>query len=316
MTTEVANDIAYGVDGAVYLGDTPADTPQREHVLRFLANVPTFVDAVRKLSAGEVFRVVMSNENAHLFKQAADGAYKPFLRDGGRFVENVDLIKVSPDYLGAISNVALMVNMAAIAAKLDAIEVGVRNIARLMADTQRGKVKGALDALALSRALADPAERRSQMIAAGHDLVIELGALTGQLRAHIAAMPKETTGWFDGFFGTGFAEANAAYEEVADDVALLIDGVQVLLRTYRDLSEPAVAKEAISRICDGVKQAGLPNAIRKARLLPFSAAVPLPELCLGSFFETIIAMDTDLLRIGQPRQPLIFMDIKPEEVLN
>jgi hypothetical protein len=226
------------------------------------------------------------------------------------------LIKVSPDYLGAISNVALMVNMAAIAAKLDAIEVGVRNIARLMADTQRGKVKGALDALALSRALADPAERRSQMIAAGHDLVIELGALTGQLRAHIAAMPKETTGWFDGFFGTGFAEANAAYEEVSDDVALLIDGVQVLLRTCRDLSEPAVAKEAISRICDGVKQAGLPNAIRKARLLPFSAAVPLPELCLGSFFETIIAMDTDLLRIGQPRQPLIFMDIKPEEVLN
>jgi hypothetical protein len=46
-----------------------------------------------------------------------------------------------------------MVNMAAIAAKLDAIEVGVRNIARLMAETQRGRLKGSLDALALARPL-------------------------------------------------------------------------------------------------------------------------------------------------------------------
>ena len=143
----------------------------------------------------------MSKENAHLLKQGVDGAYKPFLHNGKHIVENVDLVRVSPDYVGAVSNVALMANMAAIAAKLEAIEVGVRNIARLMADTQRGRVKGALDALALAQALADLAERRTQMISAGRHVVIELGALAGQLRAHIAAMPKETTGLLDGFYG-------------------------------------------------------------------------------------------------------------------
>ena len=242
--------------------------PQRQRVLRLLANVPTFVDAVRKLSAGDVFRVVMSKENAHLFKQGVDGAYKPFLHNGKHFVENVDLMRVSPDYVGAVSNVALMVNMAAIAAKLEAIEVGVRNIARLMADTQRGRVKGALDALALARALADLAERRTQMISAGRHVVIELGALTGQLRAHIAAMPKETTGLLDGFFGSGFADANAAYEQVEDDVVLLIDGVRALLRTYQDLEEPAVAREAIGRILDWRQASGL------ARCNPQSETTP------------------------------------------
>ncbi len=271
---------------------------------------------MRKLSAGEVFRVVMSKENAYLFKQGADGAYKPFLHNGKHFVENVDLMRVSPDYVSAVSNVALMVNMAAIAAKLEAIEVSVRNIARVMADTQRGRVKGALDALALAQALADPGERRTQMISAGRDVVIELGALTGQLRAHIAAMPNETTGLLDGFFGSGFANANAAYEQVEDDVGLLIDGVRELLRTYEDLEEPAVATEAIGRILDGVKQAGLPDAIRKARLLPLPAAVAAPELYLGSFLDAVNVMDTKLLRIDQPHWPLIAMDIKPEELLN
>ena len=125
------------------------------------------------------------------FKRGADGAYKPFLHNGKHFVENVDLIRVSPDYVGAVSDVALMVNMAAFEVKLEAIEVSVRNIARLMADTQRGRVKGALDALAMTRALADPAERQTQMISAARGVVIELGALTGQLRAHIVAMPKD-----------------------------------------------------------------------------------------------------------------------------
>src|SRR5438309_474644 len=59
------------------------------------------------------------------------------------------------------------------------------------------------------------------------------------------------------------------------------------LRTYQDLEEPAVAREGIGRILDGVKQAGLPDAIRKARLLPHPAAVTAPELYLASFLDVI-----------------------------
>jgi len=40
----------------------------------------------------------------------------PFLHNGRHFVENVDLVRALPDYVGAVSNVALLVNMAAIAA--------------------------------------------------------------------------------------------------------------------------------------------------------------------------------------------------------
>jgi len=301
---------------AVDVVATPADGPQRQLVLRALSNVPSFVKTIHNLPVGDTFRVVVSKDNAHLFKPGADGVYKPFLRNGNRFVENVELIQVPPNYIETISNVALMVNMATIAVKLEAIQVIVRNIARLIANTQRGKTKGALDALALARTLANPAERRNQTLSAGLNLVVELGALTGQLRAHIVEMPKETTGWFDGFFGTGFEEARAAYEQVEDDVGLLIEGVRELLLTYHDLNEPSAAKEAIRRICDGIKQAGLTDAIRKARLLPLGAGVAVPEVFLESFFDAITAIDKNVLRSGQPEKLFIAVYFKPEELLN
>jgi hypothetical protein len=310
-------EIAHWRGESVYVGNDTSDSIQRQRVLRLLANYfPTIVDTMRKLPRGDVFRVVMSAEHAHLFKQGADGSWKTYLRDGNRFVENVDLIRVPPDYLNILSNVVLMVNMAVIASKLEAIEAGVRDIARLTADTQRGKVAGALDALALARKLADPIERRAQAISATRDVVIELGGLTGQLHAHIAAMPEATTGWLDGFFGTRFSAAEAAYEQVKDDVCLLNDGVHALLRAYQDIDEPAVAREAISRIACGVKQAGLSDAVRKARLLRFRAASEAPELFVASFLESVTMMDAKLLQMNQSEPPLIHVDIKPEEFLH
>ena len=82
------------------------------------------------------------------------------------------------------------------------------------------------------------------------------------------------------------------------------------------MRSPRWLGEAIGRILDGVKQAGLPDAIRKARLLPFPAAAPAPEAHLGSFLDVIIDIDTNLLWIDQSSRPLIAMDIKPEELLN
>jgi hypothetical protein len=298
---------------AVHVGDELADMPKRQHVLRILSNLPSLVEAARKLTPGDVFRVVMSEGNAHLFKKAADGTFKPYLRESGKFVENADLMRLPPDYVGAVSNFALMLNMAAIAAKLEAIEVGVRNIGRLIADTQRGRVNGTLDALALARALSDPAECRAQMISACSDVVVEMGALTGQLRSHIAAMPKETTGLFEGFVGSGLAEATAAYEQVEDDVSLLIRGFRALLLAYQDLGEPAMAREALARIMAGTR-ACLPDAIRKARLVPVPEKGIARELYLVSFLDVVALMDARLFSSGREDRALISMDIKPEEL--
>ncbi len=104
------------------LGEDGVGEALRLVALRLLSSLPELTGVIRKLTPGETFRVVLSAKNAHLFQMAADGTHKPYLRDAGRFVENVDLVRVGPDFAGAVLNLSLMMNMAMIAARLDAIE--------------------------------------------------------------------------------------------------------------------------------------------------------------------------------------------------
>ena len=316
----MSNDSAYEITDllstAIHVGRSSYDATLRRRLLNLISYFPAILKEIASLSRGDVFRVVMSPENVHLFKQGANGIYRPLLHNGRQIVENVGLIRVSPEYLRALSNAALMVTMTAIATKLEAIEVGVRNITKLTADIQRGKVKGAIDALALAQSLSNPAERRVQILSACGQIVVELGALTGQLHAHIFQMPTEKTGWFDGIFGNGIDAAKEAYEKVCLDVQILTVGIPTLLRTYHDLDEPGTAQAAIGRIVHGLKHANLPNAIQKARLLPFRTGSPSPEGLLSAFHDEINNMGVPLLRIDPIKGSPVSIDITPEELLD
>jgi hypothetical protein len=298
----------------VHVGNDEADVPKRQEILRFLANLPGFMKTARALSSPGTFRVIMSAENAHLFQQAADGTFKPFLRESGKFVENVDLIKVAPDYAAALSNVLMMVNMAAIAAKLEAIEIGVRNVSQLLANTRRFEVKASIDALAEARNWADPAERREEIRSAAKTLRINIGGLSGQLKAHVMAMPEPETGWLQGFFSNGLNTATEAFNDVNDDIALLIQGISALLRAYDELNEPAVAREAIERILASITEVNLTDAARKARLVPFDKKAPAPEARIGSFIESVPLMRSHLLCDMRDDRPLFSIDLSPEEL--
>jgi hypothetical protein len=148
----------------VHIGRSFGELSQRHHVLQLVAAFPAVVEAIRKVADGATFQVVIDAEHAHLFKQRADGLFSTVLHNGKQIVGRVDLERVPTDYASVLSNIALMASMAAISAKLATIEVGVRNITRLMENKPRWRVKGALDALALARALNDPAERRHHML--------------------------------------------------------------------------------------------------------------------------------------------------------
>jgi hypothetical protein len=304
VTTEIT------LTDAVHIDREPANQAERNYALDIISRMPSLVASIRRLSKGSVFRVVMSEKNAHLFKQGKDGFWKPFLHDGKKFKENVNLAKVPPDCGQMVTDLALQVNMAVIAIKLEAIEIGVQNIARLIANTQRGKVKGRLDALAAAQALVDPVERRGQMISACRELIAEVGALTGQLKSHVIAMPTETTGLLDGFFGSGLDRAKSAYEEVEYDVSALIQAVNAFLSACRYIREAAFAREALTRIISGLKEASLSDGARKARLVPVANQGIPPEQQLMNFLDAVELMDHRLLVSSKPGQALISLDVE------
>lgn len=298
----------------IAISDQPEDAWLREQVLQYLRRVPGFVKTAQKFIHSDGYRVLVSEQNAHLFKRAADGTFKPFLREGGRFVENVDLVKIGPDYVSAISNLISTINMAAIARELSSIKAGIIDITILLANVQRGQVRGARLALGQARELSDPTERRREMLAACRGLITGLGSLTGQLKSHIGQMPKAETGFFDGFFSSGLDEAEAKYQQVRYDIAVIKDGIADLMHAYGELKEPAAARKVMSDIMLGLEEASLPTAICRARLIPKPQNDVAPESFLRSFNNVMEMMNARVLCFTAAKPVLISVDIKPEEI--
>jgi hypothetical protein len=297
----------------IHLGPHSTASEARVQLIRFLQHLPNVAEGLKKMAPSDTFRVIMSSENAKFFKQAADGTYKPFLHDGKKFIENVNLKKVSPNLFSAASSFLLTVNMAAIAADLSAIKIGVRDIGTLIADSARGEVYGSISSLRQAKALEDPFERRRETLGACRDLSIRLGKLAGQLKAHCGAMPEPKTGIFDGFFGSGLEEADAKWREVEQDLLLLRDGVSALLETYGELGEPGAAREALTGVLKAVVDADLPNVARKARLVRVSRGSPPPEKVARAIHLALGDVQKRVLTSASPLLLSVVIDITPEE---
>lgn len=270
----------------IHIGHGTGDHANRRTILDMLLDIPGFLQAAKALSPSETFRAVMSAENAYLFKQAADGTYKPFLREGGKFVENVDLIQVSPDYAAALSDLALRLNMVAVAARLEAIRVEVANLALVFANVVRGQVSASTQRAVEARHWSSPLERREEFRSASGVLRVAIGELIGQLDAHLKAMPEAQTGWLDGFFGDNLKVSATAFDEVDADLKVLSEAIAVLLRTYDILDEPAVARAALLDISSRLSLLDLKHASQKALLVPFKGGLS-PEQRLAKFDEAL-----------------------------
>jgi hypothetical protein len=227
------------------LGDDAEHQTLRRQTIRLLRQVPSFVKALRDFAPSDAFRVIVNKDKAHLFKEAADGFYKPYLHNGKKFVGNVDLAKISPDHIALVSGLLSNLNMAVMAAELSAIKVEVRDLNDLISNISRGGGIGEIGAIKSARKLKNSAEKRREMLGACRDLSVKLRTLIGQMKAHVSAMPKVKNGLLEGFFNSGLDDATAKYLQVEEDLAVLKDGMAALLDAYAELDEPDAARESL-----------------------------------------------------------------------
>ena len=297
------------------IGDGPHDKPARQSVMRHLGTIPGLLQTMRQAGGQGTFRVIMSSENAHLFKQGADGLFKPFLRDGGKFVENVNLAKVTPDYGRLATDLAAQVQMAAVMAKLDRIEQAIERVGADAQDARRNAVAGRIGALEVARNYNSVQERRTHMLMACNDATTALKVLAGQLNANIKAMPPETSGWFDGIFSDRRQDAQKAFDAVVADMATMAAGCKAVLAAYEELGEQAAAKVAFASFLNDIRAIDMECAARKARLVPGTKGRPPPETFVALFAESAKDLDGHLLSGQRGTKPLVvYMDIKPEDL--
>lgn len=286
----------------------------RTELLGLLRQVPSFVEAAKKLTDGGLFRVIVSKENAGLLREGPGGVVKPFLRRNGRFVENVDLMRVPSDISGAIACLALQAALTEVSAKLDRVVTSVDDLSRLVAQANQGSLQGAINALEANHRLRDPAERRMRMLGACGQVIEQIGKMSGQLGAHIQQMPLAETGFFDGWSSDWEVEAEQAYGLVRADFAVIVEGLRRVLAAYCDLGEFDSAHAAFTRVTRDLDAAGLALAEERARLLPYAKVGAAPEQVFAAFIAGWSQAEARLRGMAEGRIPELVSAFSREEI--
>jgi hypothetical protein len=190
----------------------------RREILATLKQVPAFVSAAQAMaSEGSLYRVLVSEEHAHLLREGADGIVKPFLRDAhGQFVENINLIRVPPGIAGTITSIAMQAALTEISAKFEMVITIVDNLSELVRLANQGILQGAIHSLEVAKQINDKDHRRRQMLQACQEIQVQLGLVAAQMATPVNEMPSEN--------GDRIAIAEKAYERIRDDFAVLLGG--------------------------------------------------------------------------------------------
>jgi hypothetical protein len=287
----------------------------RDAALAALKHIPAVMEAARQMLPGDTYRVLVSQENLHLLKEGMNGITKPWLKDAsGRFVENVDLVRVGPDIAGALSSLATQAAFAQVNAKLQDIFRGVENLTDLVREVNRGLVTGAIDAIGPARALRDPTERRREMLSQCKVLATQLGGLAGQLKQDVAMMPPEQTGFWDGWGGSRVKEATSTADAVRRDLVVLTEGIRVLLSTYFELGELSAAEEAFKILRARIDEANLESAATRARLVPYDKNGAGLEQVLDRYATYMPALEEHVSLLASGNAPKLELTFTRNEV--
>lgn len=302
-------------DDGVLIGNTPHEQLVRQEIMRLLRGLPGLAYTIRHALAQGGFRVVMSTENAQLFKQAADGFYKPYLHNGKEFVENVNLAKMGPDYSGLVTDLAGQIQIAAIMAKLDRVEQTVERMQNDQLKAKREIVAGWMSVLEINSKLRDPQERRTQMLSACSNAVANLKVLAGQLKSDIKVMPLPKRGWWEDPSGDRLEDARKAFAAVSADMAVIAAGCRATLDAFMGLNELEAARAAFASFLRDVEAAGLNDAAHKARLVPYVKGKSAPEMVPRWFAEAVGDLDARFLLPRPDAKPFsIHMDLRTEDL--
>lgn len=261
-------DIAIVPEAPIQIGTSRAESGLRREILGLLDQLPTVADFIARASPKDTFRVVLKAGQVSELHREASGLIDPFILGSHGIAHNAKLVMVGTDMLSMGPNAIMFVAMRAVAAKLASIDGKIDTLGNMLTFGQHGRLRGAINALETARRLSAADDRRRSMLQAAAVLEVEVLATAGLLKAQIGAMPDEKTGRLQGLFGSGFDKARRAFEPVCETVAAIGHGTAALLEAYALLEESEAGQFALRQIVDGVKAAGVSDAVRKARLLP------------------------------------------------
>jgi hypothetical protein len=299
---------------------------QRFHMINFKKLRAIFVDKLRyatsivetakNLKQDEVYKIVLKPDGAIMYDDKFGNLKAVWYKDGV-IVQQTRLQRVGLNLFKAATAIGNQFLLISIAIQLNRIENLVNRVLEELHSDRIAQINSGIEMFEQAMFVDNHDNQKALIFNGIQSLTEGIEQTMRSLKNQISQIPDD--GFWDSW-GWGWSEksqeAEKKMELALESFESLLSGIKTLSECYAALDETNVGEMILFRKIKGVKDAGVANAAKKARLIKIKADI-LPELPWNSFLEAEarILNSLQVFNNSEKMPEIIEIEVKPRELL-
>lgn len=147
----------------------------RQKIIQILRQIPAYINVAKKLTEGKTYQAIIApevlkriKEDSAGFDKKDNGLLGTQIRDvkTGRFIDNVDLKEVTPEFLSSLNQLAMQQSLADIVLRLEFIDEKITDVLQGQFNDRLAEVESGIHIFQQAVVASDPDVRRELMVSA------------------------------------------------------------------------------------------------------------------------------------------------------
>lgn len=241
----------------------------REQLINSLRHIGGIINVAKSLKSDEIYKFVLSPENATLYKDTEGNLKGVFYKDG-KIVEHAKLKAVRPDIAKVASTIGTQILLLDIAVQLRQIEKTLTTMRKEMNNDRIAEIKSGIEQFQAAKKIINNPNIRDGMITnAIQSLNTGLAKVKQALEIQIKELPDASNGFLDNWGKKKSVVAKEKFAIAEVSLRAYQEGMEILAEIYATINEPELAKDTLLKCIRDLRDCNIESAIPKTRLLPY-----------------------------------------------
>lgn len=285
----------------------------REHLIDSLKHIGGIAEVVKSLKPDEVYKFVLTPENATLYKDAAGNLKGVFYKDG-KIVEHAKLKAVKPDIAKVATAIGTQILLLDIAVQLRQIEKTLTTIRKEINNDRIAEIESGIRQFEMAIHSNNLLDRQMRINNSIQNLVTGLEKVKKALKVQIAELPEAKNGLFDNWGKKKSLIAQEKFAIAEESLEAYIKGTKFLSEIFAINNEPINAQNMLLKCITDLKECNIESAILKTRLLPYENG-EIDSETKWKNIEKILRETPEKLKTINMEYKTIEIELKPRELL-
>lgn len=230
----------------------------RQELIKHLRQIPSFVDAAKKLTEGKAYQAYFPPEvlkrlrnGSIILDEKDDGLFGALIRDveTGHITNHVSLKEVMPDLIGSLSQLATQQTLTDIVNRLEVMDEKITGILQGQVNDRLAKVESGIHTYEQSIAATDPDLRRELLVNAIQNLNEGRNELLKSMDfSFLEKLPRKKLSMFFNFKLDITEHVRKNAESVCKEAHAVIEASRYIVLSYTALNQPNSLRVSLEQV--------------------------------------------------------------------